>query len=1148
MIDRLLEYANAFPSIFGAIQRKRWAADLEKCQVRDTHSNKTQFQALVDAQDRTLVAALEDDALKKDLQTVAQDFGMFEDLYMIMSSPNGTTTSSNHESPRIVASSPQSSAKVPLFTHASPDISTNELHSSARSRQGSLDMIWNTISKLEEHVGGDPAFESQMVQLRKLAQAAMISTDEGVSERAKPNLLKQATVTSSPAVSGPPQPSLQVTLPNQSLKLRVAEFTQDSLQIPAEPSLAIQDSRKKHVLEYIKSHPSSDRFRLCLGIGQGLAHMHALGIVLGDFAPWNVIVDESGNVQLRELNLSSSINGRPVGRGTWRSQLPDARYIPPEVITLPPEAEGGTDPNPTKSDVYAFTLLLFEILSGVAPWDKLDIPSIVSQVTRGNRPTRPTRSAWLHNNDVWSLIQQGWHQQPENRPDMTSYACNLEGWKHFLPATQNNDPFSLTQPLASPTTEQFLARKTEDLTIMDDLSFDITREVKMVSELYAPFAHGGFCDIFIGRRGVSEKVAMKRLRIATIGDEDVLKKRFIRECEVWRKLKHPNVLEFHGIVKHGGSLFMISPFLDGGDAPTWLKTRCEERLRVLLGAARGCLYLHTILPKPTIHGDIKGANILIKADGQAVLSDFGLSKTMNAHTSRGLKDTGTGPYMAPELFAHCDDPESEVDATMIPITKTLETDVFAFGRTAIEVSELAEKLGTLFRTYSHVQLLGGQIPYGNAAATPAIWYILLQGKRPGRPTTSSAKKWITDPMWTFINEMTHVQPECRPTTHEIVARLERFSYELDSGHSSTSEDNGNLSEEEIRLSPDASGKGEILPHITQSKETPPFIPHTSTPPLLRSGRPLKPSLKSGAGFSMSSPDMSSMLALAKRAPSNPRVHFPPRLESVVFFDPRARPAEIRSEDSPLETPQKHLPDTDASSDLGVGSEDSRGEPGPPRTSRSRLPMFPFPVSSIDWITEFHPRSQLGPMQSKSKLKIAAARSAVLQPTPRPDACVHIAAVRLFGTRLRGSVLVKNMGFCKIVALRYTFDNWRTTSEVSCTWSSPDAIEDLPAAEPKPLDAEETEIDIARGILVPVPNGWDRFVFSIRLDDVARLNQKAMLLAARFSVPNVGEWWDNCDGANYRFEFDYVSETELDIERTTTTCPSVLNEPLGLHHR
>ena len=47
---------------------------------------------------------------------------------------------------------------------------------------------------------------------------------------------------------------------------------------------------------------------------------------------------------------------------------------------------------------------------------------------------------------------------------------------------------------------------------------------------------------------------------------------------------------------------------------------------------------------------------------------------MNAHTSHGLKDTGTGPYMAPELFSHCNDPDVEVDNTIIPVTKTLETD------------------------------------------------------------------------------------------------------------------------------------------------------------------------------------------------------------------------------------------------------------------------------------------------------------------------------------------------------------------------------------------------------------------------------------------------------------------------------------------
>ncbi|KAG8791080.1 hypothetical protein FRC12_010209 [Ceratobasidium sp. 428] len=797
-VDKLLDYTQAFPSIFAGVQRQKWLTDLEKSRMRDLNTNKSQLQALVDDQDDDLISALGNNGSRAALQTMAREFGLLEDLNSITPPDNDDLAGAN-QSPRITVLSPQHTDSLTAHTVQLSSNPSDIPHRSPQLKQGSLDAIWNTISKLEEHVGGDPAFEAQMEQLRKLAQAAMISTDEAVTGQARPNLLKSTAVIQSPTTQGQTKPSLEVVLPSIKADLNLAQFAQATYQIPPEPRLPSGSVQNTHVLEFIKRYPSSNRFRLCTDISQGLAHMHAVGVVLGDFAPWNVTVDEFGNVRLRELNLSNS-NGRP-GRGTWRSQLPDARYIPPEVITLPPEQEGGTDPNPRKSDVYAFTLLLYEILSEVAPWDKLDIPSIVSQVTRGNRPTRPSPSIWLDNDNLWTLLQLGWHQQPESRPDMSSYAHNLEHWRQVLPKAQDGHNPDVIQQPPTPMANTFaFVKKMNDLCIMDDISFDISREVKMVSSLYAPFAHGGFCDIFIGRRGL-EKVAMKRLRIVTVGDEDVVRKRFIRECEVWRKLEHPHVLEFYGIVKHGGSLFMISPFLDDGDAPSWLQNRCGDRLRVLLEAARGCLYLHTLSPKPTVHGDIKGANILIKSNGQAVLSDFGLSKSMNAHTSHGLKDTGTGPYMAPELFAHCNDPEIEIDATTVPITKTLETDVFAFGRTAIE-------------------LLSGQTPYGNAAATPAIWYMLLQGKRPARPNTPSAERWITDSMWIFINEMTHVQPECRPTMQEVVTRLERFCLELDPD---CEQEVGAEAEQEDHHAGNIEAKGDAEGHDSAEEEEDPEL-------------------------------------------------------------------------------------------------------------------------------------------------------------------------------------------------------------------------------------------------------------------------------------------------------------------------------------
>ncbi|KAG8737315.1 Protein phosphatase 1 regulatory subunit 3D [Ceratobasidium sp. 414] len=312
--------------------------------------------------------------------------------------------------------------------------------------------------------------------------------------------------------------------------------------------------------------------------------------------------------------------------------------------------------------------------------------------------------------------------------------------------------------------------------------------------------------------------------------------------------------------------------------------------------------------------------------------------------------------------------------------------------------------------------------------------------------------------------------------------------------------------------------------------TSPYNSGTSTPILLKNGRPLKPSLKSRVSLSMSTPDVSSMLAQAKSVPSTPRVHFPTRerLESVVLFDKRARPLEVASGDSPLASPRSgFFADLDTAPGLRIRNQSS----------------FPFPNSSprgSPMGSSVNLQGLPAAIMAKTKLKIAVSRSASLQPVPRLGAHVHLAAVRLLGTRMSGSVLVKNVSFSKKVSLRYTFDNWETTSEVAGMWSSPSALKDLPAAEPKPFGSEETESDVARGILVPVADGWDRFVFNIKLDDVAPyLSKRPMLLAVKFEAAGAGEWWDNCGGSNYRFEFDHVPKTE---PKTESPAPTLIGRP------
>lgn len=130
----------------------------------------------------------------------------------------------------------------------------------------------------------------------------------------------------------------------------------------------------------------------------------------------------------------------------------------------------------------------------------------------------------------------------------------------------------------------------------------------------------------------------------------VRQQRFLKECRIWKQLDHPNVLEFCGqvifvpvedsiliqeILQHGvywkacvyGGVshilasrrtvsiaetryyYQVSPYLENGTASDWLRSNRNQGLRVLLEAAQGCHYLHTLRPDPIVHGDIKGVTL-----------------------------------------------------------------------------------------------------------------------------------------------------------------------------------------------------------------------------------------------------------------------------------------------------------------------------------------------------------------------------------------------------------------------------------------------------------------------------------------------------------------------------------------------------------
>ncbi|KAJ7437157.1 hypothetical protein FB451DRAFT_1378725 [Mycena latifolia] len=350
-------------------------------------------------------------------------------------------------------------------------------------------------------------------------------------------------------------------------------------------------------------------------------------------------------------------------------------------------------------------------------------------------------------------------------------------------------------------------------------------------------------------------------------------------------------------------------------------------------------------------------------------------------------------------------------------------------------------------------------------------------------------------------------------------------------------------------------------HLTPTRFGPnPFARAPSPPPavILFTGRRAKSSLKARASAPHTGTSPPRPRARSAPHPSPaclpiPKtVHFPAPdagLVTVRLFRRHARPGSIvLAADTEPDT------DTDTESDAAPRWVSPAGVP------RARSPL--------------NPHAQVTAQQAHTHAPWRYVLEAPSVPrSPEPGSMVLLEALTLDlpadadapdELALRGTLLVRNAAFEKHLSVRFTLDEWCTTSEVGARWvesaaSSPSANSNPNAAgagAPADPDAEE-----------PGP-GWDRFAFSIDLADYGArgdarggrgLDARELVLAARFCTPWVcagaaapyvwcdtlagagrsaagrawvgtgnggaagpGEWWDNNGGRDDRMRFRAVA--------------------------
>ncbi|MEY2519688.1 MAG: eukaryotic-like serine/threonine-protein kinase, partial [Verrucomicrobiota bacterium] len=194
-------------------------------------------------------------------------------------------------------------------------------------------------------------------------------------------------------------------------------------------------------------------------------------------------------------------------------------------------------------------------------------------------------------------------------------------------------------------------------------------------EIISRIGVGGMGEVYLAEETkLRRKVALKLVRTG-MGTEEIVA-RFRHEEQILASLNHPNIAQLYGAGVAAGDIpFFAMEFIDGVRIDEYCNSQALSPIALLEIFRKVCAAVHYAHQRLIIHRDLKPSNILVTADGEPKLLDFGIAKLIEGQDAFTQMQTLPGA-MTPDYAS----PEQVRGEAM-----TTSTDVYSLGVLLYEI-------------------------------------------------------------------------------------------------------------------------------------------------------------------------------------------------------------------------------------------------------------------------------------------------------------------------------------------------------------------------------------------------------------------------------------------------------------------------------